>query len=195
MIETGRTGASRASAPGACRSPSSSNKKTGEPLRDQAVIDRIADAFDEGRRRRLVSLAPSRFLGNDYNPDDYEQVKDIVDVWFDSARPMPSCWSRAPTRPGTCMAGRSLYLEGSDQHRGWFHSSLLESLRHARPRALRGRCSPTASSLDEQGRKMSKSLGNVVAPQKVMEQYGADILRLWVVSRRLCRDLRIGPRS
>ena len=90
------------------------------------------------------------------------------------------------------MAGRSLYLEGSDQHRGWFHSSLLESC-GTRGRAPYEAVLTHGFVLDEQGRKMSKSLGNVMAPQEVMDKYGADILRLWVVGSDYSEDLRIGP--
>ncbi|WP_303979892.1 isoleucine--tRNA ligase [Dongia mobilis] len=169
------------------------NKKTQEPLRDQKVIDRIADAFMKEGADAWYSSAPSRFLGNDYNPDDFEQVKDIVDVWFDSGsthafvlepenRADPTWDMHSPA---------DLYLEGSDQHRGWFHSSLLESV-GTRGKAPYKAVLTHGFTLDEQGRKMSKSLGNVIAPQKVMEQYGADILRLWVVSTDYADDQRIG---
>ncbi|MGA0394881.1 MAG: isoleucine--tRNA ligase, partial [Rhodospirillales bacterium] len=98
-------------------------KKTGEPLRDQAVVDRIAQAFEKEGADIWFSAEPSRFQGNDYNPDDYEQVTDILDVWFDSGSTHSFVLEQRPelTWPA------NLYLEGSDQHRGWFHSSLLES--------------------------------------------------------------------
>ena len=104
------------------------------------------------------------------------------------ARPTPSCWSARPDLPWPA----ALYLEGSDQHRGWFHSSLLEAC-GTRGRAPFDAVLTHGFVLDEQGRKMSKSLGNVVAPQEVMKQYGADILRLWVVASDYSEDLRIGP--
>ena len=130
----------------------------------------------------------ARFLGPDYNPDDYERVTDILDVWFDSG----STHSFVLEQRQDLVSPADLYLEGSDQHRGWFHSSLLQSC------ATRGRAPykgvlTHGFVLDEQGRKMSKSLGNVVTPQKVMDQNGADILRLWVVSSDYYNDLRIGP--
>ncbi|MBL8711145.1 MAG: isoleucine--tRNA ligase [Rhodospirillaceae bacterium] len=169
------------------------NKKTQEPLRDQKVIDRIAEAFMQEGADAWYSSPPSRFLGNDYNADDFEQVKDIVDVWFDSGS--THAFVLEPENradPSWDMVGPAdLYLEGSDQHRGWFHSSLLESV-GTRGRAPYKGVLTHGFTLDEQGRKMSKSLGNVIAPQKVMEQYGADILRLWVVSTDYADDQRIG---
>ena len=163
------------------------NRQTGEPLRDPAVVERIVAAFRTEGADSWYSSPPSRFLGNDHNPDDYEQVMDIVDVWFEAgsthafvleARGMP--WPA------------DLYLEGSDQHRGWFQSSLLEAV------GTRG-VAPFKAVLtdgfvmDEQGRKMSKSLGNVTAPQEVADKYGVDILRLWVMMSDTSEDLRIGP--
>ena len=163
------------------------DKRTGEPLRDPAVVARIVEAFEAEGADAWYSSPPSRFLGNDRNPDDYEQVMDIVDVWFETgsthafvleARELP--WPA------------DLYLEGSDQHRGWFQSSLLEAV------GTRG-VAPFKAVLthgfvmDEQGRKMSKSLGNVTAPQEVADKYGADILRLWVMMSDTSEDLRIGP--
>ncbi len=162
-------------------------RASGEPLRDAEVVGRIADAFETEGADAWYSSPPSRFLGNDRNPDDYEQVTDIVDVWFESgsshafvleARGMP--WPA------------DLYLEGSDQHRGWFHSSLLESVGtrgHAPFKAVLTH----GFALDEQGRKMSKSLGNVTAPQEVWNRYGADILRLWAMVSDTSEDLRLGP--
>ena len=169
------------------------NKKTQEPLRDQKVVDRIVDAFMKEGADAWYASEPSRFLGNDYNPDDFEQVKDIVDVWFDSGS-THAFVLEAETRADPTWDMHSpadLYLEGSDQHRGWFHSSLLESV-GTRGRAPYKGVLTHGFTMDEQGRKMSKSLGNVVAPQKVMEQYGADILRLWVVSTDYAEDQRIG---
>jgi isoleucyl-tRNA synthetase len=163
------------------------DKRTGEPLRDEAVVARIVAAFATEGADSWYSSPPSRFLGNDRNPDDYEQVMDIVDVWLEAgsthafvleARGLP--WPA------------DLYLEGSDQHRGWFQSSLLEAV------GTRG-VAPFKAVLtdgfvmDEQGRKMSKSLGNVTAPQEVADKYGVDILRLWVMMSDTSEDLRIGP--
>ena len=104
------------------------------------------------------------------------------------APPTPSCWRQRPDLKWPA----DLYLEGSDQHRGWFHSSLLESC-GTRGRAPYDAVLTHGFVMDEDGRKMSKSLGNVVTPQEVIEQSGADILRLWVVSSDYAEDLRIGP--
>ena len=116
-------------------------------------------------------------MGSDYNADDYEQVTDILDVWFDSG----STHAFVLEDRDDLDSPADLYLEGSDQHRGWFHSSLLQSCA-TRNRAPYKGVLTHGFVLDEHGRKMSKSLGNVVTPQAVMEQNGADILRLWVVS-------------
>ena len=164
------------------------NKATGEPLRDQAVIDRVVAAMREEGADCWFASDASRFLGPDYRPEDYEKVIDILDVWFDSG----STHSFVLEERGDLESPADLYLEGSDQHRGWFHSSLLQSC------ATRGKAPykgvlTHGFVLDEQGRKMSKSLGNVVTPQKVIDQNGADILRLWVVSSDYYNDLRIGP--
>ena len=138
-------------------------RATGEPLRDPAVMDRIVEAFREEGADAWYSSPPARFLGDGRDPADYEQVMDIVDVWFESgsthafvleARGLP--WPA------------DLYLEGSDQHRGWFHSSLLEAV-GTRGRAPFKAVLTHGFVLDEQGRKMSKSLGNVTAPQEVDE--------------------------
>ena len=130
----------------------------------------------------------ARFLGN-RNPDDYEMQTDILDVWFDSG-----C-----THVFTLESGRwpdlkwpaDIYLEGSDQHRGWFQSSLLESC-GTRGRAPYEEVLTHGFALDPQGKKMSKSLGNTVDPLKVMETYGADIIRLWALSVDYTEDHRIG---
>ncbi len=166
------------------------NKETGEPLRDQKVLDRITEAFKEEGADAWFSSDPSRFLGNDYNADDYEQVTDILDVWFDSGSTHAFVLEDGPWEGLEWPA--SLYLEGSDQHRGWFHSSLLESC-GTRGRAPYEAVLTHGFVMAEDGQKMSKSLGNVVAPQDVIEQYGADILRIWVVNSDYSEDLRIGP--
>ncbi|MCA0449526.1 MAG: class I tRNA ligase family protein, partial [Proteobacteria bacterium] len=168
-------------------------KKTGQLLRDEAVFERIAQAFAAEGADAWYASPPARFLGNDRNPDDYEQIVDVIDVWFDSG----STHAFTLEEPGKAVGWNlqwpaSLYLEGSDQHRGWFHSSLLEAC-GTRGRAPYEAVLTHGFVLDEQGRKMSKSLGNVTAPQQVIEQYGADILRLWVVASDYSEDLRIGP--
>ena len=164
------------------------NKKTGEPLRDPAVHARIVDAIKAEGADCWFASDSSRFLGPNHNPNDFEKITDILDVWFDSG----STHAFVLEDRADLSSPADLYLEGSDQHRGWFHSSLLQSCA-TRKRAPYKAVLTHGFVLDEQGRKMSKSLGNVVTPQKVMDQNGADILRLWVVSSDYYNDLRIGP--
>ena len=163
-------------------------KATGQPLRDQAVLDRILAAFtEEGADAWYKPGAAQRFLGEGRNPADYEQVMDIVDVWFESGS--THAFVLTPERGLPWPA--DLYLEGSDQHRGWFQSSLLEAV-GTRGVAPFKAILTHGFVLDEQGRKMSKSLGNVVAPQEVVSKTGADILRLWVMNTDVTEDQRIG---
>jgi len=166
------------------------DKRTGQPLRDQRVIDRIADVFEKEGADAWYSSPASRFLGNDHNADDFEQVMDIIEVWFESGS--THAFVLEPRKDTDLAWPADLYLEGSDQHRGWFHSSLLESC-GTRGRAPYNALLTHGFTLDEQGRKMAKSLGNVVAPQDVMKQHGADILRLWVVGSNYVEDQSIGP--
>ena len=164
------------------------NKETGEPLRDQGVIDRIADAVEKEGHDCWFSSTPSRFLGEDYDPDKFEQVTDILDVWFDSG----STHSFVLEVRDDLKWPADLYLEGSDQHRGWFHLSLLEAC-GTRNRAPFDGVLTHGFVLAEEGVKMSKSTGNTVAPQDIIKQYGADILRIWVVASDYSEDLKIGP--
>ncbi len=166
------------------------NKATGQPLRDQAVIDRIAAVFEAEGADAWYSSPSARLLGNDYNADDFESVKDIIEVWFESGA--SHSYVLEPRKATDLAWPADLYLEGSDQHRGWFHSSLLESC-GTRGRAPYNAVLTHGFTLDEQGKKMSKALGNVVAPQDVMKQHGADILRLWVVASNYIEDQAIGP--
>ena len=162
-------------------------KATGTPLRDPNVVARIVAAFRSEGADCWYSSPPSRFLGEGRDPNDYEQVMDIVDVWFESG----STHAFVLEERGLPWPA-DLYLEGSDQHRGWFHSSLLESV-GTRGRAPFKAVLTHGFVMDEHGRKMSKSLGNVTAPQEVSDKYGADILRLWVMSSDISADMRIGP--
>jgi isoleucyl-tRNA synthetase len=162
------------------------DKASGEVLRDPDVMARIVAAFEVEGADAWYASPPARFLGNHRDPECYEQVMDIVDVWFESG-----CTHVFTLEQRGLNWPADLYLEGSDQHRGWFQSSLLEAIgsRGAAPyRAVLTH----GFVLDETGRKMSKSLGNVTAPQEVSEHYGADILRLWVMSSDWREDLRIG---
>jgi isoleucyl-tRNA synthetase len=154
-------------------------KLTGEVLRDPAVMQSIVDAFrSEGADAWYQPGAAARFLGPDRDAQDYEQVMDIVDVWFESGSTHAFVLP-----PRNLPFPADLYLEGSDQHRGWFQSSLLESV-GTRGVAPFKAVLTHGFVLDETGRKMSKSLGNVTAPQEVIAKYGADILRLWVMNVR-----------
>ncbi|MFP6757671.1 MAG: isoleucine--tRNA ligase [Alphaproteobacteria bacterium] len=164
------------------------DKKTGEPLRDQGVIDRVAAAVEEHGADIWFTADASEFLGPGRDPEDYDQVQDILDVWFDSG----STHSFVLEDDDTQAWPASLYLEGSDQHRGWFHSSLLESC-GTRGRAPYDAVLTHGFVLDGAGKKMSKSVGNVVAPQQIIKDHGADILRLWVALTDYTDDLRIGP--
>ncbi len=164
------------------------DKATGEPLRDAAVVERIAAAFEEDGADAWFASPPSRFLGPDRDPEAYEQVRDILDVWFESG----ATHSFVLEQRADLAWPASLYLEGSDQHRGWFHSSLLESC-GTRGRAPYDAVLTHGFVMAEDGQKMSKSLGNIIAPQDVVSRHGADVLRLWVVGSDYSSDLRIGP--
>ena len=163
------------------------HKATGEVLRDPEVVERIARAFEEEGADAWWTRDPQEFLGNAYAAEDYEKVDDILDVWFDSGCTHATVLEQRPELQWPA----SLYLEGSDQHRGWFHSSLLESC-GTRGRAPYEAVLTHGFVVDAEGRKMSKSLGNVVSPIDLMKTHGADILRLWVVSGDYTEDMRIG---
>ncbi len=164
-------------------------KATGKLLCDQKVIDRIAEAVEAEGADAWFTSPPARFLGPDYKSEEYEQVTDIVDVWFDSGSTHAFVLEERPELKWPA----DLYLEGSDQHRGWFQSSLLESC-GTRGRAPFDAVLTHGFTLDEQGRKMSKSLGNTVDPIEVTDQSGADILRLWVAATDYYEDQRIGKK-
>ncbi|MET0599047.1 MAG: isoleucine--tRNA ligase [Mesorhizobium sp.] len=159
----------------------------GEVLMDDAVNSRILAAFEEeGADAWFAEGAKERFLGN-HDLSRWMQVTDILDVWFDSGSTHAFTLEDRPDLKWPA----DLYLEGSDQHRGWFHSSLLESC-GTRGRAPYDAVVTHGFTMDEEGRKMSKSLGNTVVPQDVIRQSGADILRLWVVTTDYWEDQRLG---
>ena len=162
------------------------HKKTKEILADDWVNENIASIYEKEGSDCWFSDDPQKFLGDKYKAEDYEKISDIVEVWFDSG----STHSFVLEKRKDLKWPASMYLEGSDQHRGWFHSSLLESC------GTRGRA-PFESILshgfvvDGKGLKMSKSVGNVIAPEDILKKYGADILRIWVASSNYAEDLRI----
>ncbi|MCK0169199.1 isoleucine--tRNA ligase [Jannaschia sp. S6380] len=160
-------------------------------LRDPEVNARIIAAFEaEGADAWYKPGAKERFLGSDHDPADWNKVDDILDVWFDSGS--THAFVLRDRDDGTEDGIADVYLEGTDQHRGWFHSSMLQgcgTLGRAPYRAV----VTHGFTLDEKGVKMSKSLGNTIVPQEVVDQYGADILRLWVATVDYTSDHRIGP--
>ncbi len=162
-------------------------RATGEYLRDTAVNDRIVKAFEAGGADAWFTADHQALLGPDYKLEDYEPQNDILDVWFDSGS---THVFTVEARYGEGVRA-DLYLEGSDQHRGWFQSSLLESC-GTRGRAPYDAVLTHGFALDGNGRKMSKSLGNVVDPLKVIGESGADILRMWVAAVDYFEDVRIG---
>jgi isoleucyl-tRNA synthetase len=163
------------------------HRQTGEYLKDAAVNSRIIRAFHEGGADAWFTADHQALLGNGYKLEDYEPQTDILDVWFDSG----STHSYViEARYGEDVRA-DLYVEGSDQHRGWFQSSLLESC-GTRGRAPYAGVLTHGFALDSQGKKMSKSTGNVVDPLAIIRDNGADILRLWVASTDYFEDVRIG---
>jgi isoleucyl-tRNA synthetase len=162
-------------------------RASGLVLRDPEVVERIAAAFEQEGADAWFTGDPVRFLGPDRDPADYEQIMDIVEVWFDSG----STHATVLEQRSDLRWPASLYLEGSDQHRGWFQSSLLESC-GTRGRAPYDTVLTHGFVVDADGRKMSKSLGNVISPIDLIKSSGADILRLWTVHADYSEDVRIG---
>ncbi len=162
------------------------NKKTKEILVEDELFENIAKIYEKEGSDCWFSDDPQKFLGKKHKAEDFDKLSDIVEVWFDSG----STHSFVLEKREDLKWPASMYLEGSDQHRGWFHSSLLESC------GTRGKA-PFESILshgfvvDGKGLKMSKSLGNVIAPEDILKKYGADILRIWVASSNYAEDLRI----
>ncbi len=172
------------------------NRKTGQYLNDPAVNARIVAGIKERGVDAWSDARAQDYLGSDYALEDYERVTDILDVWFDSGSTHAFVLASGKwpdlMRPDGCTGPLAdLYLEGSDQHRGWFQSSLLESCGtrgHAQYKAVLTH----GFTMDQMGMKMSKSLGNTIDPLKVMETNGADIIRLWALSVDFTEDHRIG---
>jgi isoleucyl-tRNA synthetase len=172
------------------------HRKTGQYLHDRAVNARIVEAVRQGGVDAWDEDNAQALLGPDYKLEDYERITDILDVWFDSGCTHvftleSGRWPELTRGPDHVGPPADLYLEGSDQHRGWFQSSLLESC-GTRGRAPYKAVLTHGFTMDSKGEKMSKSKGNTVSPLKVMEQYGADIIRLWALSVDYTEDHRIG---
>ena len=160
-------------------------------LRNDQVNARIAEAFEaDGADVWYQEGAKERFLGGIVDPEEYDQVFDILDVWFDSGS--THAFVLRDRDDGSEDGLADLYLEGTDQHRGWFHSSMLQACGTKGRAPYRGVLTH-GFTLDEKGMKMSKSLGNTIVPEEVVKQYGADILRLWVAQSDYSADQRIGP--
>tara|TARA_B110000261_G_scaffold98617_1_gene111389 strand:- start:600 stop:2105 length:1506 start_codon:yes stop_codon:yes gene_type:complete len=162
------------------------NKKSGEPLRDPIIIERIAKIYELEGGDAWFNSKPSRFLSPEYNEVDFEQVKDVVEVWFDSG----STHAYVLEDRDDLESPATMYLEGSDQFRGFFHSSLLESC-GTRGRAPFKTVLSHGFVVDGKGRKMSKSIGNVISPDEIINKYGADILRIWVIASDYSEDIRL----
>ncbi|MDR0942301.1 MAG: isoleucine--tRNA ligase [Holosporales bacterium] len=163
------------------------NKKTGEVLKDDEVFNRITETFRQEGIEAWRTKPASFFLGEKYNAEDFEQVQDTLEVWFDSA-----CSHHYTLEKRADLRWPAdLYFEGSDQHRGWFQSSLVESV-CVTGKAPYKQVATNGFVLDKDGKKMSKSLGNVISPEDVTSKFGADILRLWCLNSDYSQDLRIG---
>ncbi|WP_138932924.1 isoleucine--tRNA ligase [Roseovarius arcticus] len=160
-------------------------------LKNEQVNARILEAFEaEGADAWYKDGAKDRFLSGIVNPDEWDKVDDILDVWFDSGS--THAFVLRDRADGSEDGLADLYLEGTDQHRGWFHSSMLQACGTMGRAPYRGVLTH-GFTLDAKGNKMSKSVGNTVSPDDVTKQYGADILRLWVAQSDYTADLRIGP--
>ncbi len=162
------------------------SKKTNKVLIDEEVTENIANIFEKEGADCWFEDDAQKFLGKKYESADYEKMNDIVEVWFDSG----STHSYVLEKRDDLTWPASMYLEGSDQHRGWFHSSLLESC-GTRGRAPFNSILSHGFVVDGKGLKMSKSLGNIMAPEDILKKYGADILRIWVAASDYAEDLRI----
>jgi isoleucyl-tRNA synthetase len=162
------------------------SKKTKEPLKDPLVIENIAKIYEKEGSDCWFTDDDQKFLGTKYNKKDYIKTSDIVEVWFDSG----ATHSYVLEKRKDLTWPASMYLEGSDQHRGWFHSSLLESC-GTRGRAPFNSILTHGFVVDGKGLKMSKSTGNVIAPEDILKKYGADILRTWVAASDYSEDLKL----
>ena len=160
-------------------------------LRNEELNARIKAAFEkDGADIWYTDGFKEKILDGIANPDDYDQVFDVLDVWFDSGS--THAFVLRDREDGTEDGIADVYMEGTDQHRGWFHSSMLQAC-GTKGRAPYRNVVTHGFTLDAKGNKMSKSLGNTIVPEEVVKQYGADILRLWVAQTDYTADQRIGP--
>jgi len=167
-------------------------KKCGEALADAKLMYHVADLFEDAGsdiwfEKEARELLPAGTACPHCGHDDFDKEQDILDVWFDSGVSHAAVLEQREK----LATPADMYLEGSDQHRGWFHSSLLAAV-GTRDVAPYKAVLTHGFVLDENGRPMSKSLGNVVAPEKVIKKYGAEILRLWVATQDYRNDTRVG---
>ena len=161
------------------------SKKTGKPLIDKNVNNKILNVLKEKGVESWFELPNETFLTDSYLPDEYHKVDSILDVWFDSGS------SHVYVLKNNKIKDKAdLYLEGSDQHRGWFQTSLLESCANYGESPFKAVLTH-GFVIDENGRKMSKSLGNVISPSDIINKYGADILRIWVANSNTNEDVKI----
>lgn len=166
------------------------NKITGDVLRDEKVHQRIVELVRKNGCAVWYQIDPKEILLPEYNPDEFEPVKDIIDVWFESGSTQSFVLEQLPDQKWPA----DIYVEGSDQHRGWFQSSLFIGCQ-TRGNAPYKTVITHGFTLDDKGQKMSKSLGNVVSPLDVANSIGVDILRLWVANSDVHNDIRIGPET
>lgn len=166
------------------------HKKTGEVLRDKRVHDRIIEAVRLHGCSMWFSADPAQFLAPEYAADEYEPVYDIIDVWFESGSSQVYVLEHTDGQSWPA----DVYCEGSDQHRGWFQSSLFIGC-ETKQKAPFKTVLTHGFTLDDKGQKMSKSLGNVVSPLEIAQSMGVDILRLWVANSDVTDDVRVGPET
>ncbi|MFL2679706.1 MAG: isoleucine--tRNA ligase [Alphaproteobacteria bacterium] len=160
------------------------DKKTQEPLLDKEVNKKIISVLEEKGIDSWFCMKNDSFLTEKYNSEDFIKVNSILDVWFDSGT------SHVYVLKNKGIEKADLYLEGSDQHRGWFQSSIVQSCGVYKKSPYKT-VFTHGFVIDEKGKKMSKSLGNIISPKEVIDKYGADILRIWVASSNFSEDVRI----
>lgn len=163
------------------------HKETKTPLVDEELFNNIINAFAKEGSNAWFSGDNKRFLPAKYNKDDYLAISDVVDVWVDSGL----SYNYVLQKRENMAFPADIYVEGSDQHRGWFQSSLIMSILLT-GQAPYKKVMTHGFTMDESNQKMSKSLGNTTTPKQFSQQYGTDILRLWVASNDVAEDMKIG---